>query len=126
MLTNSDESKQAAHIGQGVVVQGVMKVPGSVQVDGTFSGELTAETLIVGQAGQVSGVISANRVEVLGKVEQQLNATHLLIRSTGAVTGSAAYSELEIERGGVMDGKISLEPRSHTPGSWVDAPPATL
>lgn len=116
----------AASIGAGVVVQGVMKVPGLVQVDGSFTGELSADTLIVGASGKVSGQISAKRVEVLGSVSQQLKAGYLLIRSTGSVAGSADYSELEIERGGVMDGQINRETPSHTPGSLGGATPASL
>ena len=122
MLNLPQKTEKTASIGAGVIVQGVMKVPGRVHVDGSFSGELSADTLIVGHAGQVSGLISAKNVVVMGRVSQQLHATHLQIRATGSVTGAVTYSELEIDRGGVLDGQLNRELVSHTPSNPGGAP----
>lgn len=124
MFNQTQKSEHAASIGAGVVVQGAMKVPGRVHVDGSFSGELSADTLIVGPAGQVSGQITATHVVVMGRVSQQLKAIHLQIRATGSVAGAVTYSELEIERGGVLDGQITRELVTHTPGIPGGAPSA--
>jgi len=122
MLNQTHKSENTASIGAGVRVQGVMKVPGRVHVDGSFSGELSADTLIVGHTGQVSGQISANNVVVMGRVSQQLHATHLQIRATGSVSGAVTYSELEIDRGGILDGQLNRELVPHTPDSLGGAP----
>jgi len=97
-------------IGEGVTVQGTVRVTGRASVYGVVEGTLQADELVVGPGGQVTGQISARRVEVSGQTQETLVATErLLVRSTGVVRGAVRYGELETERGAVIAGMVERE-----------------
>ena len=120
MFVTTIEKRPAASIGEGVVVKGAMVVPGWVQVDGTFEGDLTAETIIIGRHGQVTGKTTAQRVEVMGQMRHQVYAQHLLVQATGVISGSTTYSVLEIARGGVIEGPINRVDLPRKPDNSAD------
>ena len=94
-------------IGEGVTVQGTVRVTGRARVHGVIEGTLQADELVIGPGGQVTGQISARRVEVSGRTHDTLVATErLLVRSTGVVRGTVHYGELETERGAVISGMV--------------------
>jgi cytoskeletal protein CcmA (bactofilin family) len=96
-------------IAAGSIVEGTLRVRGMVQVDGTIDGTLIADGHVsVGPEGRIVGEVNADQLSVGGKVEGKINArTHLHVLASGAVRGTARYTSLEIERGGVMDGNAS-------------------
>lgn len=125
MLTQHATTPLDASIGEGVVVKGVLKVPGLVRIEGRFEGELSAQSLIVGHTGEVVGQAQATRVEVWGQMSHQVQADHLIIHGSGAVRGRTRYAELEIARGGVLEGQINRAPTAaSTPGNAAVGPDA--
>ena len=96
-------------VGKGVTISGVFNVPGEAFVDGKAEGQLTAEAINVTTNGVVTGNAVANQVKVAGVMEQSITAkTSLLVESTGSVSGSIAYADLEIRRGGELQGNIVI------------------
>lgn len=94
-------------VGEGVTVQGTVRVTGRASVHGIIEGTLQADELVVGPSGQVTGQVSARRIEVSGQTHDTLVATErLLVRSTGIVRGTVRYGELETERGAVISGMV--------------------
>jgi cytoskeletal protein CcmA (bactofilin family) len=112
-----------------------------VSVSGTDDN--TGKRLIVGQGIRLAGEITAcDRLVVEGFCEVTLNETRaleiagsgrfiggcgtyegeltvrkrLLIRSSGKVRGNVRYGEIEIERGGMLSGSVSMI-ESHAQGS---------
>jgi cytoskeletal protein CcmA (bactofilin family) len=68
---------------------------------------LSADELVVGVRGQLVGKVKARQAEVLGETKQELQVTgKLIVRSSGRVHGSAMYGELEVERGGSLQGSV--------------------
>ena len=94
-------------IGSGVTAKGVLHVPGKATVYGTIEGELTADEVLVGSTGKFNGKLKARRVDVLGQLGQTIDCQEsLVIRQTGKVTGKLEYSEIEIEKGGEIEGAL--------------------
>ncbi len=66
---------------------------------------------VVGISGIASarfGDVTANELSVGGCIEGTLLAKgHLHVLATGKVQGEARYATLEVDRGGVMDGRAS-------------------
>jgi cytoskeletal protein CcmA (bactofilin family) len=92
-------------IGEGVSFTGTINAPGTATVNGVVSGNLTADDLFVGKQGQVSGVIRAREIAVHGKLNKDIVCQeHVMIHSTGTVSGTLEYSEMEIMRGGQFHG----------------------
>ena len=96
-------------IAAGSQVVGTLRVKGIVQVDGSIEGTLIAEGHVsVGPEGRILGEVTANELSVGGCIEGTLLAKgHLHVLATGKVQGEARYATLEVDRGGVMDGRAS-------------------
>ena len=103
----NDRSNEAGSIviGEGVTVSGKFVVPGRAVINGSLEGELQADELLVGAQGKLVGNVRVRKADVFGEMHDTLLASeHLIIRSTGRVNGNASYGEIEIERGGLVQG----------------------
>jgi len=95
-------------INEGVSFVGTVHVLGCAKVNGTFTGELTTETLEIGPTGLIKGRVRAKEIDVSGVLMDDVVCKGLLqIRKTGTVNGKLTYSDLDIERGGKFEGDIS-------------------
>jgi len=106
-------SEGSLFIGTGVTLKGDVDVPGAASVDGKFEGTLKAKTLIVGQTGHVSGQISVETAEIRGMVEDHLTVRNrLVLRSSGSLSGTIAYSKIMVEEGGSITGTVEIMEKS--------------
>ena len=95
-------------INEGVSFVGTAHVSGCAKVNGTFTGELTTETLEIGPTGLIKGRVRAKEIDVSGVLMDDVVCQGLLqSRKTGTVNGKLTYSDLDIERGGKFEGDIS-------------------
>jgi cytoskeletal protein CcmA (bactofilin family) len=96
-------------VGKGVTITGVFRVPNEAFIDGKVDGELSADAINVTPNGVVTGNSIASHVKVAGLMEKSITAkTTLLVESTGSVRGSISYSDLEIRKGGEVEGNIVI------------------
>ena len=94
-------------IGEGVTVKGTFSVPDILTVAGTVEGELFARETIVEATGFIKGKIESETVDVKGRIEESVLAKKfMIIRSTGSVSGTVKYAEIEIEKGGHLHGDV--------------------
>ena len=107
MADMNDKNDGAIFIGAGVELKSEVSVPGCASVDGKFEGVLKAKSLNVGQSGHVTGQISVDTAEIRGTVADHLVVqSNLILRSTGSITGTIAYSKVMVEEGGSLAGTI--------------------
>ena len=101
-------------VGEGVVLKGTFEVPDLASISGVVEGEITAKQVIIEATGVVRGKLSGETVDIRGEVNEYISSTRsLIIRSTGKVSGSINYSEIEIEKGGHLHGELhNLNPHS--------------
>lgn len=96
-------------VGSGVKMTGTVVAPGLAEIDGAFDGVIKAQSINVTSRGVINGTTEANHIRVEGQVNQTLKAEGtLLIESTGRVSGDVSYSDLEIRRGGDIQGSITI------------------
>jgi cytoskeletal protein CcmA (bactofilin family) len=94
-------------VGDGVYMQGTMNVPGLASVDGKLEGQLTADVIAIQTNGSVDGKTNANHIKVAGSLTDTAVANKtLLVESTGVIAGSVTYTEMEIKKGGSIQGSI--------------------
>jgi cytoskeletal protein CcmA (bactofilin family) len=94
-------------IGTGVTFNGSISAPGKAVINGQVTGELTADDLLIGKEGNVTGTVRAREIDVHGELNEDIVCReHILIHSTGRVSGTMEYSELEIQRGGQFRGEM--------------------
>ena len=95
-------------VGEGVFMKGSMRVPGLATIDGKLEGELTADTVHIQTNGSMNGRTTASHVKVAGAVTDTTIANKtLVIESSGLIAGSITYAELEIKKGGSLQGSIN-------------------
>lgn len=95
-------------VGEGVFMKGSMRVPGLASIDGKLEGELTADTVHIQSNGSMNGLTTASHVKVAGAATDTTIANKtLVIESTGLIAGSITYAELEIKKGGSLQGSIN-------------------
>ena len=105
-------------VGAGVSMQGTITVQGEAIVDGNIQGRITADFLHVTTNGAINGVSTASNVLIAGKVNNTTVAHKtLVIESTGIATGNIAYADLEIKRGGDIQGNITIINRPAKPAA---------
>jgi cytoskeletal protein CcmA (bactofilin family) len=96
-------------IGEGVSITGSLDVPDIISISGKVEGSVTARQVIVEATGHVQGKVQAELVDVKGSISEYLAASKsLIIRSTGDVKGTVYYSEIEIEKGGQLQGDLYI------------------
>lgn len=106
-------------IGAGMRVDGPCVFQGGLQIDGTVLGDVTAEggqpsVLVIGEAGNVQGAISADHVVIGGQVVGPVQARELLeLQAKARVQGDVQYKALEMQQGAVIAGQ--LQPRLTPP-----------
>ena len=76
---------------------------------GTVDGDVESRDLIVGPNGTIKGNVRVDQADVQGKILEHIEARVCLsLRKTGRIEGSTVYGNIEIERGGVLSGEISV------------------
>ncbi len=94
-------------VGDGVYMKGTMNVPGIASIDGKLEGQLTADVIVIQANGSVNGKTSANHIKVAGSLMDTAVASKtLVVESSGMVSGSVTYAEMEIKKGGSLQGGI--------------------
>jgi cytoskeletal protein CcmA (bactofilin family) len=115
-MNETTENSGNIGIGNDVSIKGVLVVPNRADTNGTIDGEITAKELVVGQTGRIIGHAKTDRADVHGEVNQTLVVNQsLILRSTGKVVGVVHYSELEIEKGGLVEGKMTQQSNVEKP-----------
>lgn len=95
-------------VGEGVKLSGNFVVPNTASISGTIDGDLTAREILVGPSGVLKGKVTADLVDVRGEIHESVTSNKaLFVRSTGKVSGAVRYAEIEIEKGGDLQGNLS-------------------
>lgn len=127
-MANPSESLESVVIGDGVVVKGAFTVPSKAVINGVIEGDLTAEEVLIGPTGRITGRVSAKIIDVRGQLHNTIvSESSLIVRSTGKIVGKIHYSEIEIEKGGEIEGTLSqgAEPAAAAPAVNAPAAPAS-
>ena len=111
MLFNNTktQSKIETIIGPGTELEGNIHTNESVRVDGKIKGEISAESVFVGESGAVLGDISANNVTISGRVKGNVSAASVLeLLPSGQVLGDIRTNKLIISDGGSFEGNCQM------------------
>ncbi|MFA5033863.1 MAG: polymer-forming cytoskeletal protein [bacterium] len=100
-------------IGVGTIVNGRLKVEGSIRVDGTVEGNLdVTEAIIIGKTGKVRGDIHAKEFMLAGSIDGNIFIGGRAEFGTGSrLKGDIKCKQLIIEEGVMFDGNCSMSDR---------------
>ncbi len=77
-----------------LTIIGDLNSNGEVQIDGTFTGGIKVDTLLLGATANVVGEVFANSVRIHGKRTGQVNAKSVSLAKTANVKGGILHERL--------------------------------
>ncbi len=103
------DNERTLTIGSGITMSGEIESCDYLLVEGTVEAALKgASVLDIAESGVFYGTVEIEDATIAGRFEGDITAHgRLTIRSSGVVTGSISYKELEVESGAVIDGKLT-------------------
>ncbi len=106
------------------MLQGTFTVPDSASISGNVEGEITARELILTSTAVIRGKVTADIIDLRGEIYDTIVAKKsLFIRSTGKVVGTVQYAEIEIEKGGELQGTMQKIEPPPPPAYAIPTPP---
>ncbi|MCB2053891.1 MAG: polymer-forming cytoskeletal protein [Geminicoccaceae bacterium] len=109
--TLGDAQGKRLIVGQGISLSGEITACDRLVVEGSVQVTLNETRAIeITETGRFTeGKAEVEEAEISGIYEGELTVRNrLLIRATGRVKGTVRYGELEIERGGRLQGSVSM------------------
>lgn len=99
-----------AFLGSGTVYHGKLTFQGTVRIDGTFTGEIMSEgVLVAGKDAVIEGILDVGELVLSGKLKGELRAARRVIfHKTGFFQGQLTTAALAVEEGATIDGQICM------------------
>lgn len=97
-------------VGRDISLSGEITACDVLVVEGTVEAKLRdGKTIDIAQSGLFKGSVEIDEAEIAGRFEGDLTVrSRLRVRSTGRITGSIRYGELEVEAGGQLIGDVQV------------------
>lgn len=95
----------ASLIGENLTIEGSIVGEGELHLDGVIRGDVRIGKLTIGETGHVEGSISAESVEIRGRVIGTLTAKQIRLYGTAHVDGDITHEQLAIEQGAFFQGR---------------------
>jgi cytoskeletal protein CcmA (bactofilin family) len=93
-------------LAKGLKVVGSVTADGLVEVSGKVDGPLNCTSVVIGQGGQVSGNIAAQRVVVDGGVEGKILGEEVVLKCCAHVVGDIECRSVGIDKGAFIEGRL--------------------
>ena len=118
--SNSNHASTSV-IDDGCKAEGRLSFVGTLALNGHFHGELlAADTLLVGEKGEVEATVEVGVAIISGRVKGNITArARVELRGTARIFGNIVTPVLVLEEGVVIDGQCktsrqeALEPHGH-------------
>jgi cytoskeletal protein CcmA (bactofilin family) len=95
-----------------LTVIGDIDTEGSLRIDGRLSGSIRrADTVVLGAGAVVVGDVNAREVIIGGTLTGNVHATERVeLQTTAVVTGDLASQLVLVHEGGVVNGRVEMQP----------------
>lgn len=97
-------------IGQGTIIEGKIKHPSSLRIDGKIYGEVDcAGDIFIGKDGYVEPTLKGKNIIIAGEVNGDIYTTEKVhVQASGKISGSATTNGIIIDDGGVFNGYSTI------------------
>lgn len=97
-------------IGPQSGVKGEITSKGTVRIDGSFEGNVTAESFIIGESGAVIGDVSVKKCIIGGMITGNIRASECVeIRQSGKICGDIYAVRITMAEGAKFDGHSYMQ-----------------
>ena len=98
--------------------EGAISGAGDLQIDGSIKGDVRVGRLIVGETGAIEGGVSADYLEVRGRIVGAVTGKQVKLISTAYVDGDITAEQLSIDIGAYFQGRV-LQSRREAPAAFT-------
>jgi cytoskeletal protein CcmA (bactofilin family) len=108
-----------------LTITGTVSSQGRLIIQGSLTGRLDADTVIITEQGRVQAEAHVNRITIQGRFEGQLEVLdELTILAGGRCTGTVNCGNFAVEAGGVLNAEVTctLPGGRETAAGALDAP----
>lgn len=98
-------------IDKNMTIQGELLFQGKARIDGTITGNIDGEHLILSETGKVVGDITVSSFNCYGSLEGNVKATLLIARKNCSIQGKLKAENLTVEPGACIQGEIQATPQ---------------
>lgn len=105
-FTNADDKQSPTVIGAGCHLTGNINTDHTVQIHGTVTGNVTAETIIIGRGGNIIGDISAKTLFLHGSLKGNATINTVNVFANAEMTGTLYYKTLNITGNNGLECKL--------------------
>lgn len=117
-------STNLSTLSAGVRYEGNISGGGDLQVDGALKGDVRLQRIVIGENGSVDGAVTADLVEVRGKVNGSITGKSVRLYATARVEGDVTQEQLSIEPGAWFQGRSIQAKRELPLAAATEAEPA--
>ncbi len=124
-ISNTSEASRkprvASLISADITIEGNVSGDGELQIDGVVRGEVRVGKLTIGDTGHVEGAVTAEAIEVRGRVIGSLTSKQVRLYGTAYVDGDITHEQLAMETGAFFQGRSLKFQRAAAPTAPVPA-----
>jgi len=97
-------------IGPGMTIVGDCETDGTIRVEGTIEGSITAgKAVVIGKEGVVKGDVRTQDAVISGRLEGSLFAeSRLELQATCQIDGEVHTRRMQLEEGAVLNGTVHM------------------
>jgi Integral membrane protein CcmA involved in cell shape determination len=106
-FTNADDKKSPTIIGAGCNLKGDINTDHTVQIHGAVKGDVTADTIVIGRGGSISGNIRAQTLFLHGTLDGNATVNVANVFANAEMTGTLSYKTLNITCNTGLECKLS-------------------
>ena len=116
------KATSASIIGTNLTVEGNLESVGDIWIEGDVDGDISAQSVTLGEGASVKGCIEAQSVRIEGSFAGQVLAGSVILAKTAKATGDIIHQSLSIESGAVFEGQVyySLRNKDELAGRGVE------
>ena len=93
-------------ISTDLIISGNLSSTGDMQVDGTVDGDVTSQTLTIGERATINGEVVAESLVVHGRIVGRIRARHVDLKKTAYIDGDIWNNSIAIEAGAYLEGHL--------------------
>ncbi|HBT96426.1 MAG TPA: cell shape determination protein CcmA [Desulfobulbaceae bacterium] len=105
-MRKAESEAVASIIDKTMVITGEISFQGKTKIDGTLTGNISGEHLILSPSGKITGDIKVASFTCFGALRGNVDAGIVIARKGCVIHGKIVAGSLTVEPGAVLDGEI--------------------
>ena len=97
--------KVASLVCYSLSITGDLSGEAEFHVDGAIIGDVAVTRLLIGEQGRIEGAVSAETVDIRGKVVGSVKSRQVHLFATAIVSGDVTHEQLTVDAGAEFEGR---------------------